>query len=315
MVGAGLKKLAKEQGLTVDSGVAYGSFKGYAVTLSEGAGVKRIDIATKLPDAEQQRQLENAVHQVDLAKTYRVQELVFGHSCISVIFVDNPGTMKKMTEFTEWLFPLLNQHGAQGVNICAECGADATGSGWYLIDGVAYRMHDSCAGNVQEAMNVELQQRKEEDTGSYASGALGAFLGAALGAALWAVILSFGYVASLVGFVIGWLAEKGYTLLRGKQGKGKLVILILAVIFGVLLGTLVPDAVQLGSMIAAGEFPGYTYMDIPGMIVTLFAASPEYRGATLANSGMGLLFAALGVFGLMAKTKKETAVPKMKKLK
>ena len=41
LIGSGLKKLAKEYGMTV-SGVAYGSLGGFAATLSEGAGFKRI---------------------------------------------------------------------------------------------------------------------------------------------------------------------------------------------------------------------------------------------------------------------------------
>lgn len=47
MIGSGLKKLAKENGLRVSNGVAYGSLRGYAATLSEGSGFKQIVISTK----------------------------------------------------------------------------------------------------------------------------------------------------------------------------------------------------------------------------------------------------------------------------
>lgn len=114
--------------------------------------------------------------------------------------------------------------------------------------------------------------------------------------------------------MIGWLAEKGYTLLKGKTGKGKVVILILAVIFGVLLGTMAADAVSLVGMINSGELYGYTYADIPLMIVIMFLESPEYLSATLSNMGLGLLFAALGVFALLRKAGKEAAGTKFVKL-
>ena len=38
MIGSGLKKYALENGLKVAQGVGYGSFRGYAATLSEGSG-------------------------------------------------------------------------------------------------------------------------------------------------------------------------------------------------------------------------------------------------------------------------------------
>ena len=47
MLGAGLKKLAKQYDLRVDAGVAYGSLRGYATTLFEGAA-RRIFLTTLL---------------------------------------------------------------------------------------------------------------------------------------------------------------------------------------------------------------------------------------------------------------------------
>lgn len=314
MIGSGLKKLAKQHGMTVSAGVAYGSLMGFATTLSEGSGYKRIDISTKFTEVGQQEQFQAEVNAVDVTKLYRVQNLGISPKCITVIFTDNPGTMKKVEEFVEWFYPLLARCGAVGANVCLECGSDVAAGGWYLINGVAYHMHDSCAQSLQAEFDAQEQQRQDEDTGSYGMGILGAFLGATLGAAVWAIVLWLGYVASVVGLLIGWLAEKGYTLLRGKQGKGKLVILILAVIFGVVLGTMVPDVVALGQMIASGELPGFAYTEIPGLIIVLLAEDSEYAGATVSNIVLGLVFAALGVFGLLRKANSEVSGQKMKKL-
>ena len=297
----------------VDSGVAYGNFKGYAVTFSEGAGYKRMDVVTKFPEAEQKKNFEAALRSVDVSKQYRVQQLVMGSRYIRVEFFDNPGTMKKMEAFFQWFFPLLTEHGAVAGNVCPQCGS--TADSWYLLNGIAYPMHDSCAAQLQESMNAEEAQRKEADEGSYGTGIVGACLGAFLGSVVWAVVLYLGYVVAYIGLLIGWLAERGYALFRGKQGKAKLWILIFAVIFGVLVGTILPDAVYLGTMIAHGELPGYSYGDIPGLIVMVLQADAEYARGVLANAGLGLLFAALGVFGLLAKTKRELDGPVFKKLK
>ena len=53
---------------------------------------------------------------------------------------------------------------------------------------------------------VEIQKE-----GSYVTGLIGALVGALIGAVAWCLVMQLGIIASLVGFVIGWLAEKGYT--------------------------------------------------------------------------------------------------------
>lgn len=314
MIGSGFKKLAQQYGMTVSGGVAYGALMGYATTLSEGSGYKSICIATKFTEFGQQEKLLAAVNAVEMGKLYRVQNLVTYPNNIQIVFMDNPGTMKKIEEFIQWFYPLLEQYGATKADVCAECGTPAGDCGWYLINGIVYRMHDACAQHAEGEIRQDEQTRKEEDTGSYFQGTVGAFLGAALGAVVWAVLLYFGWVASIVGLLIGWLSEKGYTLLKGKQGKGKVVILIFAILFGVLLGTIAPDVVMLVQMISSGELYSMGYGDIPLLLLATFLEDPAYRGAVLGNIAMGLLFAGLGVFALLRKTAKEVSSVKFKKL-
>ena len=196
--------------------------------------------------------------------------------------------------------------GAAKSNVCAECGFEVSGGKWVLINGVAYYLHDTCAEHVKQEIEATNTQEKESATGSYATGAIGAFLGAAIGAVVWAAVLLLGYVASIVGFVIGWLAEKGYGVLKGKNGKAKIFILVLAIIFGVVAGTIAADAVSLAGMISSGELPGWTMGDIPEMLLILLEDG-EYVAATAKNILLGLLFAALGVFTLLRQTGKEVS--------
>ena len=151
---------------------------------------------------------------------------------------------------------------------------------------------------------VEIQKE-----GSYVTGLLGALLGAAVGAIAWCLVMQLGIIASLVGFAIGWLAEKGYTLLKGKAGNGKLVILIFAVIFGVLLGTFAAHAVDWYKAIAEFYPNAVTtingreilvgYGDIPKLIVYTLGTDSEYLGATVKDVLLGLLFAFMGVFSIL----------------
>lgn len=311
MIGSGLKKLAKEHNMKVAHGVGYGSLRGYAATMSEGAGYKQIVLTTKFADPMKLQALQEKINSRNIQRELRVQRLGFSPNNVAIVFQDNPGTMKKIMEFIEWFWPLLEEAGATKWDVCTECGCQATSGCWKLVNGVAYYLHESCGERVKRSIQEEEDSRKEADRGNYITGLLGAFAGSALGAVLWAVVLGLGYVASVVGLVIGWLAERGYSLCRGKQGKGKVVILILAVIFGVLLGNFGYDAYTLATMIWDGELPGYALVDIPSMIGFLFENEPEYVSATVRNILMGLLFAGLGVFSLLMKAGKEVSGTKV----
>lgn len=316
MIGSGLKKLAKENALKVSNGVAYGSLMGYAATMDEGSGYKRLVITTRFAEPGKKEELRAVLGGYDLTRQYRVRDLSVSSRAITVVFNDTVGTMKKIQAFIQWFMPLLGQYGATGAEICTECGSPVGADGtWKLIGGDAYYLHEACAQKIQREIEADTEQRQQEDTGSYMTGTLGALLGAVLGAVVWALVLTGGYIASFVGFIIGWLAEKGYNLLRGKQGKGKIAILIIAVIFGVLLGTFAGDALELVGMISSGEILDATYGDIPLMILYLLIVDSEYLAGTAGNVLLGLLFAGLGVFSLLKKASNEVTGTKIITLK
>lgn len=177
MVGSGLKKLAGEYGMKIGSGVAYGSLGGFAATLSEGSGWKQIVFATQFPDAVRKTQFMDAVQQVNVQKQYRVQNLGVGPRSIQVVFLDNPGTMKKIREFIAWFLPMLTEYGATGIHSCTECGCEVTSGRWILVNGTAYYLHDSCADKVIREIEADNSQRREEAAGSYFTGLIGALLG------------------------------------------------------------------------------------------------------------------------------------------
>ena len=126
---------------------------------------------------------------------------------------------------------------------------------------------------------------------SYLPGIIGALLGAALGAAVWAFVLKMGYVAALVGLLIGFLAVKGYDLLKGKQDKLKIVIIILAVIAGVAGGTVGGYYLQYLDAVEAGQLAPDSF----GLLMDFLTADSEFYIEIL----KGLAFSALGVYGLL----------------
>ena len=104
-------------------------------------------------------------------------------------------------------------------------------------------------------------------------------------------VLFIGYVASIIGFVIGWLAEMGYTLLHGKKGIVESIILGFAVIFGVLFGTIFSQSITLVK-------EGFEVGELPKLFSLLFQDS-KYVMASLFDIILGLVFAALGAFSLI----------------
>lgn len=307
MIGSTFKKFAEENGMKVSNGVAYGNLRGYAATLSEGSGWKMIVLSTKFPEFAGKDAMQAELNGLNLQKEYRVNQLNFMDDGIVINFLDNPGTMGKIKEFIDFFFPLLEQHGATGADICTECGMELVDAGkWVLVNGVAMHVHEGCAQSIRHQGELEDAQRKENDNGTYGKGFLGAFLGALVGAIPWAVVQYFGYIASILGLLIGWLAKKGYELLHGKNGKGKLAIILICSILGVIIGNLGADVISLISGINDGTLEGLTYGDIPAFMAYLFATNTDYLIETIKNVLLGLLFAALGMIDVFRGTRQET---------
>lgn len=314
MVGSGLIKLAAKNGMKVSKGVAYGNLRGYAATLSEGAGWKQIAFSVTFPDSAQRGAFVDVVNTVNVQKLYRVRQLGMTTKNIVVIFIDSPGTMKKITEFLNWFVPLLDQYSATKFHICPECGGQVTDGCWKLIDGVAHYMHSNCAENVRTAIKEANAERATNEDTTYEQGFIGAILGGLLGAVLWALVLNMGYIVSVLGLGIGYLADKGYNLFRGRQGKGKIAALIISVIIAVVIGTIGADVITLVSMIAEGE-SYLTYGEIPRFLMRLLVNDAEYRGAVIKNGFIGLLYAGLGVVFFIMKTSASVSGTKFVDLK
>lgn len=307
MIGSALKKLAAENGLQVAHGIAYGGLRGYTATISGDSSYTHVILLTRFSDPAAPAAMQEELNQRNLRREFSVMNVNFTASGIAIDFINALGVAKKVAAFFDYFFPILARYPSTRVNVCSECGEALAGGRWVLVDGVAMHVHDACAQRIQE--NV-VQSKQEKKSGSYLTGTLGALLGALIGSILWAVVLGFGYVASVVGLVIGWLAGKGYDLLHGKQGKGKVAILIVAVIFGVALGTLLPDMYTVFGMIRDGELP-IAVTDIPAFLIYLMRMDSEYLTGVLTNGGMGLLFAALGTYTILRQTGKDVSGTKL----
>lgn len=304
MISSGLKKLAQANSLKVSNSVAYGFLRGYCATLSDGNGVKNLILSTRFADDSARYAFTQHLQNLKLDKEYKLNVLDIQEKIIKIEFTDSIGVMKRMETFIEVFFPLLDQYGASRSNICSECGMMLSGGSWKLVNGIAVYVHQACGEKIRATIEGDKETRTS--TGSYARGALGALVGALGGSVVWAVVLMItGRIYALIGLLIGFLAEKCYNLFGGKKAWGKMAILILAVILGVLAGNLASEVIYVVREL------GYSVGDSISFVFEFIAKDGEYRSVVLKNFLLGLLFAGLGVFGIMKATKDEITGPKV----
>lgn len=151
-----------------------------------------------------------------------------------------------------------------------------------------------------------------EKKGSVITGFIGAALGALIGAAAWAAVaVMLEIITALIGLLIGFLAGKGYDLFKGRQGKAKVVCVVLAVIIGVVAGVGATYVWQIHDAYneAYGSLQGVNSVFVRSeddFFRTILEDS-EVQSEILKNLAMGLVFAFLGCIGLlrdMGSTKK-----------
>lgn len=312
MIGLAYQKFAREMGMKIGNGIAYGSLRGYSATLCEGAGWKQITVNTMIPDGWERFLVRMNPEQNN--KRFAIREVRCGSRSITVYFTDTIGTLKRIRAFCDWFFPLLDAAGAEKVQICDACGLELMDSGvWKMVDGLAYHVHSSCGSKLETDIRHLEQSRREDVSGSYTTGLIGALLGALLGAVVWAVLYEMGYVASIVGLLIAFLSVKGYELLHGRQGKGMIAVILLAVVFGVAAGNLMAYLWELADLVQSGELP-IGMGQIPAFLLEMLREH-EFLTVVLKELGMGLVFALMGAFGIVSRAAKSVGNTKIVDLK
>lgn len=321
MIGRAFRKLAEENGLQVNGGMAYGMLKGCMVTLSEGTGYKCMGlyIGRELGAENGEALLGEVADFIQKSaadfKRYRIMreghslpglEVYSDYGALAINFFDNPGTMKCISAFIEEILPEVAAISQPAR--CAECGEKCSGSVQpiQIAEGVAAPIHEDCARKFLSAQQDAHDEEKR--AGHTALGILGAVLGALLGAAVWAAVAMFGYMASIVGALIAFLSAKGYDLLGGRPGRLKAVVLVVCIVLAVFVGNIVPIVWELHQVFAE-ETLGYAQLPITEgeymmEVFKLMSQDGEVMGQLAADMGVGLLFGFLGGYGMIRASKR-----------
>ncbi len=176
---------------------------------------------------------------------------------------------------------------------CPECGKDLVESkelGYLnLLVNTSFPMHvcEDCYNHILEEENKKEEYKNSPN--NYLKGTLGAFIGALLGGMAWIIVGLFGYVASIIAFLISFLGSYGYDLMKGKKNKIKLLIVSIVSIFVIILSTFILYIIVCGSI---AEF------------VDFLATSDGLR-KFLVNLLLALIFGVLGITWSIFQMKKD----------
>ncbi|MDR1002421.1 MAG: hypothetical protein LBL82_04025 [Oscillospiraceae bacterium] len=149
--------------------------------------------------------------------------------------------------------------------------------------------------------NYELRSSTEKNSGSIILGILGAFFGALIGAIPWAIAYSLGWFVGWLGFLIGICVSKGYDLLRGRSGWSKLITIVIAILFGVLVGQVLGDFIAVWGMIDSVNFE-IKISRISRLYWSVFTEDAEFRLEFAKSVAFGLVFAGLGTWRIIKDT-------------
>lgn len=304
MVGTGIKKFAKENNWQIKNGIAFGNYRGYMMSMQEGAGWKSLSVAARLESEDALNSAYELLNDKNIMKEYRITGSNLSASSVLITFLDNPGTMKKMFAFMDSFCDGLDSFGAKGMNYCSSCGCELNGMGVpALMNDTVYLLHEGCLQHDDEQLNSAKEEMKKE--GSVVTGTIGAFLGAIVGAIPWAVAYYFGWFVGWLGFLIGLAAKKGYELLKGKESRAKGVAVILATILGVFVAESATIIVYL-AMGFAEEGEIFSVLDVIYTYFYLLVNEPEMSSLVLKDVLFGLVFAGLGIWSTIREIFKST---------
>lgn len=296
MLSKAIRQFAEANNLKKAKDYVYGSYRGYMTLVGDGG----FTIAVRFPDEETKNQLLTFVNDKALLKKYKLSRVEVDVNSVVVLTL---GNLKKMLEFMDVLYTKLEELSCLGMTHCSACGMEILdGQGvTATLNNYIYYLHDGCFRRDSDALIHMHEERKK--TGSIFTGIIGALLGATIGAIPWAIASYNGWFMAILGLLIGFLANKGYELCKGRENMAKGIILIFATIFGVFLGEF--SALVFAVYTAWGQDPayvqeGFTVMEVVWSLFYALGHDSELLLNVLSDMVMGLFFALLGFYPTLA---------------
>ena len=306
MILPGLRNWAKKNNWKIDRNIIYGTYNEYLFSAFEGSGYKAFSI--HLPVLEEAKRIQIDDFIKENKKKIRISEYIFNDNILIVKYRESYWSMgiKDMKRILDALTLKFKELEIPDSSHCVLCGTADNSSIYVMNDKVSVVMCNSCyqkfADEIEEAHREYSQNEK-----NYFTGFIGALVGGCIASIGWVLAGVFlNITASILGYLIGISALKGYKIMRGKIGKGTRIILSLVMLFCIIASEFVVLSVIMYR--AGAALIPYNYI--------LLLTDSGAAGEILMNIGLGLLFGFLGIWPLLRKLKNDTdeLLPQIRKL-
>lgn len=322
MIDSKLKRIAMENALAVEKDVVHGQAQGCLIALSVMPECYQMSVYVGHLITAQDSPLASTGAVAEFISGQAVGDARYGlikpaksvsdgqvinpvshnmdGSAVLVRFLKGSHALQHIQDFMADILPgvapMTDPHACR---LCAQSvGTESTA--WLLPDDTVVPVHSHC-------VEAQAPQAAPEPAKPYhtALAILCAFIGALLGAVVWALVGMAGYIASIVGLLIGFLAIKGYDLANGRPGAVKTLTLIVCVILAVVIGTAGTVAIQLHQVYAEGVAELQSWeearpeLEFFGLVIPELMQDDEFTGSLVKDLLLGWFFAILGCIGLL----------------
>ncbi len=217
-----LNKTSKEQllgGVMKDEGrYCHGNYKGFNFRLQPAGGRYDLTVAACSENDPGNQQLRSWLQQVmnvspELITAVNAQN---GSACVSFKSNGQKALTANTGNLADSIVEYLNAGGYR--TCCESCGLPKDDIACFDINGSPYFMCGDCVSRIDESMMQHKEALAQSDS-NLAMGLIGAFGGALIGALLWVLINRLGFIAGIAGYLMAFLAFKGYEKLGGSIDK------------------------------------------------------------------------------------------------
>ncbi len=188
------------------------------------------------------------------------------------------------------------------VSSCAACPATRS-LGYKEQDGQVLELCGACQSRLGSAVLPVTRNRSA--AGSYFRGALGAILGGVAGLVPWVLLGLFGYLAALSGLLMAYFSYMGYRLLRGREGRGMLLIIVAVLCVFTYAAVMLNEGIAEYRALTASGTEAALSEQVGMMMTAPFKPQPYDTHLLWLRVGAGWLFAGIGSFALMLRRRRE----------
>lgn len=244
-----------------------------------------------------------------IAERENINDCIIVGASIQLSFMEGELSNTELAELTNHLIGLLQENRILGIEKCQICKRELDNDEKVIIkiNNKLLKSHKTCYHKITE----DVEEAKNDNSGSYLTGGVGAVLFGALGSLPWIIVGIMGWVVSVFGMVIGISANFGYNLFKGKQGKIKTWIMVAVIVVMVIGAGFVTELYDLFGYIRSEGIEGVRISEASRFLVTILQEDIEYRNSFMLNTAFGLAF---GIFGSWRVIKANSGQPEKAKL-